>query len=93
MKIRLANNTHSKSIRATHPGVGVAAVAGVEADLDPLCGAAASGLRFCRGNQVSVACYILDEVHEGGARVRARSDVDNITGAAKFKSGLRLSAK
>lgn len=66
--------------------------AGVAADLGPLCRAAASGLRFCRGQQVSVAGYILDEVHEGSAGVGTRSDVDHIAGAAEFKSGLRLAA-
>lgn len=66
---------------------------GVTADLGPLCGAAVLGLWFCRGQQVSVACYILNKVHQGGTGVRTCSDVNNITGAAQFKSRLRLSAK
>lgn len=61
------------------------------ADLGPLCSAAVFGLRFRRGEQVSVAGDVLDEVHEGSAGVGTRSDVDDVAGAAQLKSGLRLS--
>lgn len=61
---------------------------GASADLGSLCSAAVLGLWFCRGQQVSIAGYILDKVHEGGTRVRTRSDVNNVTGTAQLKSGL-----
>lgn len=61
------------------------------ADLSSLCRAAVLGHWFCRGLQISIAGYILDKVHEGSTGVGACSDVNDITGTAKLKSGLRLS--
>lgn len=90
MKLRLAKQRFKVSVCDSSGESRVAA--GVAADLSPLCRAAASRLRFRRAQQVSVAGYILDEVHEGGAGVRTRSDVDHVAGAAEFKSGLRLAA-
>lgn len=34
-----------------------------------LCSAAVLGFRFCRGQQISIAGDILDQVHEGSAGV------------------------
>lgn len=48
------------------------------------------GLCFCLGQQVSIAGYILNKVHEGGTRVRTGSDVNNVAGAAQFKPGFFL---
>lgn len=63
------------------------------ADLAFLCSAAVLGLWFSWGQQVSIAGYILYEVHEGSTGVRTGSDMDHITGAAQLESGLRLSPK
>lgn len=48
------------------------------------------GFWFCWGQQVSIAGYILNNVHEGGAGVRTGSDVNNVAGAAQLKPGLSL---
>ena len=59
-------------------------------DLWPLGGAAGPGVLPSRGQQVSIAGHILNEVHEGSAGVRACPDVDDITGASQLKPGLSL---
>lgn len=63
---------------------------GVATDLRSLERTAALHLWLCRGQQIPIAGYVLDQVHEGGAGVGARSDVNDITGTAKLESGLRL---
>lgn len=62
----------------------------VTANLCSLCGAAVLGLGFCGGQQVTVAGYVLDKVHEGGAGVWTCSNVNDVTGTSQLKSWLWL---